>query len=169
MPKALARLTVVACLVSSCRSSVSPKQADIAQGPGCPMVECDDSRYGTGSMAGIFHGRYRSGFEDSTFEPDGLSCEYWLCGDIESLREALWQRAEHLGETGADAQVVIEGMLSAPGCYGHAGFYGRQLEVTNVLSARVQGAQDGEWVSLALPMLPTPTPIGPLSPDKLRP
>lgn len=165
----LAGFAIAAFYVMGCVLSAPDKEREIAARAECPVVECEDSTYGVHPHAGVFHGMYYSAFEASEFEPDGVGCEYWLTGDIEALRLAVMERGDSDHELAGHARIVVEGILSGPGCYGHMGMSRRQLVVSDVISAQIRVSDGGEWMSLALPTLPTPTPIGPLPSDKLRP
>jgi hypothetical protein len=95
------------------------------------MQQCDDSEHEKGPATRVFRGTYRSGFENSTFYPEGSKCFWWVSGDLGALGKELDRRWPY-GE--ATATVQVEGTLTAPGCYGHMGVARRELTVKKVVS-----------------------------------
>ena len=85
-----------------------------------------------------YEGRYRGGFEVSSFALKEGNCELWLTGDICPIF------TEGRCDKGATvtADVRVEGVLSQSRQrgFGHRGAYERQLTVTRVLAVtRLQG------------------------------
>ena len=96
-------------------------------------------------VAEPYGGYYRSGFESSSFHPDGVREQWWLKGtitcsglnvgpDIHGFPASNWVR------------VSVRGKLSGKGSYGHMGAYQRELSVQQVLSCRP--LRPGERVDL---------------------
>ncbi|MGE3143172.1 MAG: hypothetical protein AB7L65_07600 [Hyphomonadaceae bacterium] len=83
-------------------------------------------------------GIYETQFETSSFSPEGGQERWWVsaadAAAAAQLRAAIAAPAE--GPPWGRAAVTLEGVLSAPGRYGHLGAYERSLEVTRVISAR---------------------------------
>jgi hypothetical protein len=96
-------------------------------------------------VAEPYDGYYRSGFESSSFHPDGVREQWWLKGtitcsglnvgpDIQGFPASNWVR------------LSVQGTLSDVGAYGHMGAYQRELSVQQVLSCR--SLRPGERVDL---------------------
>lgn len=79
-------------------------------------------------------------FETSAFTTDDGQGPYWLAAEGE-----VWDQLNApLRNSGAGpygrVHLVVEGVLSEPGGYGHLGAYQRELRVTRVLEARLISA-----------------------------
>ncbi len=131
--------------------------------PPSPIDPCDDTEYGDESRTGIFRGIYTLAFEQSTFQPDGSKCRWWMVGDIDALLFTLGTGRSYAGSS---ARVEVEGLLSVPGRYGHRGGARRELRVSRLLSAQQESGNG--WKPLILKAPPTEKPPGPLPPEKLR-
>ena len=81
---------------------------------------------------GVYAGYYRSGFELSSFRPQGSSEQWWL--NTESRR--LLTPVAHAAQ-GSWIYIAVRGSVSPPGKYGHEDAYARELVVTEVLQMRV--------------------------------
>ena len=65
---------------------------------------------------------------------------YWVSADPD-VQQAMQAPIPQPFDPGATARVIVEvqGVESPPGIYGHLGAYTRELHVTRVVSARLQG------------------------------
>lgn len=74
-------------------------------------------------------GRFRVGFEVSSFQPDGSLERWWT-----SFADKLGNKADRLLEAARKEPVEVEfsGRISEPGRYGHMGLYQRTFEVTAI-------------------------------------
>ena len=85
-----------------------------------------------------FSGQFSAGFEVSSFQPCGSDEQWWVEDGSD-----LYQRYNQLGlPEYAPAFAAVEGVLSAPGTYGHLGAYSRQFQVTRVLAVRRPSIMD---------------------------
>ncbi len=132
-----------------------------------PFHGCSDPRLASGSTYGVFRGLYESVFESSSFALDGFACVVLLDGDLYQLWTALLPLRRPDGGS-VWSELEVEGELSEPGCY-DMGIFERKLVVTRVLKAKARASVNEEWQVLDLSLIPTPTPPGPLPPEKLRP
>ena len=80
-------------------------------------------------------GYYRSGFEASSFHPDGLKERWWLTGSVSCHGLNV---GPNVGGFPSDDWVYlsVRGTASEKGHYGHMGAYDREFTVQQVLSCR---------------------------------
>ena len=95
-------------------------------------LSCHDSEAPT-AQAATYQGFFRAGFEVEAFVPCGSTEQWWVLPPAD-----LSQRYAQLGLAEYEpAFVAVDGILSAPGTYGHLGAYNRELEVTKVVAVHV--------------------------------
>ncbi len=83
-----------------------------------------------------FSGLFTFGFETSAFVSDDGLGPWWLSSHGEVWPDVVAPiDAEGRGPWG-QAHLVVEGVLSKPGRYGHLGAYSRELVVTRVIEAQ---------------------------------
>ncbi len=95
----------------------------------------------------IHSGLFRQGFEQSVFYPDTGAGPWWFTYDGD-----LWSQIEAFATgTGRGVAVVVrlevEGVLSAPGEYGHLGSYDRELITSRIIS--IEPASQDEFEAAA--------------------
>ena len=90
-----------------------------------------------------YSGEVALGFEMSAFSADDGRGPWWFAvGDEgEVWREISAPLEQHCGVTWGRVHVIAEGELSAPGEYGHLGFYERELRVVRVRDVRFVACQ----------------------------
>lgn len=94
----------------------------------------------TPGAAQRYSGTWDWHFETSAFTTDDGRGPYWLAAE-----GAVWDeinaplRTSGSGPYGR-VHLVVEGVLSAPGRYGHLGAYERELRVTRVIAAQLNPA-----------------------------
>lgn len=84
-----------------------------------------------------FSGEWAWHFETSAFTTDNGAGPYWLAADGDVWPELTAPFTESGAGPWGRAHVVVEGVLSQRGEYGHLGAYTRELRVTRVISARL--------------------------------
>ncbi len=86
-----------------------------------------------------YSGVYVYGFETEAFYSYEGGDPYWVSADADAytaLQAPIPQAVDP--QAGARVIVVVQGVLSPPGLYGHLGAYTRELHVTRVVSARLE-------------------------------
>lgn len=76
-----------------------------------------------------FRGRYHSGFEVSSFQPDAINERWWVSFRDHSAGET---REVIEAARGAAIEVEFSGELSTRGEYGHMGLYHREFVVHEI-------------------------------------
>jgi hypothetical protein len=121
---------LVLCVVTSA-CVVVPAESSDARFYRTPIHRCDDAAHGPGAVTGQFSGVYTISFEKSVLVVDGKACKVWLRGNVKELWEAAGGFHKGIELT---ARITIEGILSAPGNYGHMGVYERELMSTRIIA-----------------------------------
>jgi hypothetical protein len=107
---------------------------------GLPIAACATP---SASRPQRFSGEWAWHFETSAFTTDDGQGPYWLAADGDLWPELTAPFNEAQNAPWGRAHVVVEGVLSGPGSYGHLGAYSRQLRVTRVISSRLISAREG--------------------------
>lgn len=103
-----------------------------------------------------YTGIYLSGFEISSFVPDGVREQWWMTGD---LAPVLALEPIYLSPGVPEARVAkvsVVGVVTERGFWGHIGSGERELKVTRVSRAETASMQDFKRAVLAGCKLPLP-------------
>jgi hypothetical protein len=80
----------------------------------------------------LYAGTFIRGFESSAFRPEDGPQLYWASGRALRAAHARLMTASPTGY--GETFIVVCGLLSGPGRFGHLGQYARELSVTRVIS-----------------------------------
>jgi hypothetical protein len=97
-----------------------------------PMAGCSGE---TAEPVRDYSGYYRTGFEASSFHPDGLDERWWLIGQVPCRGLNIRHDIDGFPSAGW-VYLSVRGTVSDKGRHGHLGAYDRKLSVRRVISCR---------------------------------
>ena len=109
----------------------------------CSAADTAADSDATASETSQYSGWYRRSFEQSAFWTDDGDGPWWLTADGEAWETLMEHHVDGPGRGGrTTVRLTVEGMLSAPGQYGHLGAYARELTVERVIEIKPVSAEE---------------------------